>query len=468
MAGGPAVIKNNDYTIEFFQGPLLAPIRVEGLAGAYSALAEGVEGTSANAAAPAVREPYSFQWLDLDVDLGVSFPGSFSNTDFDNHGVNANGTFDQVNDFVYVNFGARLQLGDLGLSASGDLLSYTIHSGIHGTPALSLVSGRYHVLAAYALAHEQIAVGAGLRGVSMQLSPSQSSFDPEQLTFDAQATLTMTGVSPEAGVLVKPDNFPVRFGATVRAPVSGTTVSSEATTVGGVSRTGGLVVPDGITLPWEIETGFAVQVGPRPLNPSWRNPHDEEAPVHNTIEAARARRGAEYEEALAQASPGERDGLRASLDRQEEAIRVIEDARLKAESDRLLGDRTARFENWPRARILLVASALVTGASSHAVALEGFIDQRVESVGQQVTVSPRIGIEAEPIQDHVIARLGSYVEPSRFEGVDARQHFTFGADLKLLPWNMFGITPGQTWRFGAVLDVAPRYIDWGFAFGAWH
>jgi hypothetical protein len=106
--------------------------------------------------------------------------------------------------------------------------------------------------------------------------------------------------------------------------------------------------------------------------------------------------------------------------------------------------------------------------SNRAVALEGFLDQEVESVGQRVTVSPRAGIEAEPIANWVESRVGTYVEPSRFQNVAARQHFTFGGDLKLLPWNMFGLTQGQVWRVSLVLDVAQRYSDWGFAIGAWH
>jgi hypothetical protein len=33
---------------------------------------------------------------------------------------------------------------------------------------------------------------------------------------------------------------------------------------------------------------------------------------------------------------------------------------------------------------------------------------------------------------------------------------------------MFGLTRGQVWRVSGVLDVAPRYLDWGFSIGAWH
>jgi hypothetical protein len=419
-----------------------------------------------------VREPYSFKWFDYDLDVGVSFPGAYANTDFDDHGPpTTNGTFDRVNNFIYVNLGGQLQFGAVGVSLTSDFLRYTVAPAVAGKPGLSLISGRYHLNLAYGLAHDQVVVGVGLRGVSMQLSASGSVFNPQNETFNTSATLTMTGFSPEAGLVVKPDDLPVRFGATVRAPVTGTTLNTAADVTGGVSREGGadgLILPDQITLPWEFETGFAVQVGPRPLNPPWPNPHDEEAPVREYIDAARARRKQARDAAVAKASPAERQGLRAALEKQDEAIRKVEDARLDTESDRLMAARKARYENWPRAKILVVGSVLITGTSDKAVALEGFLDQQVESVGQRVTVSPRIGIEAEPIPNWVETRVGSYVEPSRFNDVAARQHFTFGGDLKLFGWNMFGLTPGQIWRVSFVLDVAQRYSDYGFALGAWH
>ena len=44
-------IFNNHYAVEFFQGPLLAPINVEALGGAATAVVDGVDGASSNAAA---------------------------------------------------------------------------------------------------------------------------------------------------------------------------------------------------------------------------------------------------------------------------------------------------------------------------------------------------------------------------------------------------------------------------------
>src|SRR5262249_1285975 len=59
-------ITNNNYAIELFQGPLIAPIRVTGVGGAYIALAEDTAGAAVNSASPAVRDAYSTTWFDYD------------------------------------------------------------------------------------------------------------------------------------------------------------------------------------------------------------------------------------------------------------------------------------------------------------------------------------------------------------------------------------------------------------------
>ena len=56
----------------------MAPARATGVGGAFAAYAEGVDAISSNAAAVAVRVPYSFDWIDFDLTLGISFPAPFS------------------------------------------------------------------------------------------------------------------------------------------------------------------------------------------------------------------------------------------------------------------------------------------------------------------------------------------------------------------------------------------------------
>jgi hypothetical protein len=64
---------------------------------------------------------------------------------------------------------------------------------------------------------------------------------------------------------------------------------------------------------------------------------------------------------------------------------------------------------------------------------------------------------------------GSYLEPSRFETSTPRLHGTFGLDVKLFPWNVFGLwPPDYVWRLGLGADVADRYNSWGVTIGGWY
>jgi hypothetical protein len=85
-----------------------------------------------------------------------------------------------------------------------------------------------------------------------------------------------------------------------------------------------------------------------------------------------------------------------------------------------------------------------------------------------VTASPRVGFESEPVVGYVRARVGSYLEPSRFVDGFARQHFTFGADVRLLPFSGWGLFGDQVWRVSVGADYAPRYANWALSLGAWH
>src|SRR5262249_29781789 len=146
---------------------------------------------------------------------------------------------------------------------------------------------------------------------------------------------------------------------------------------------------------------------------------------------------------------------RAEQDAGERSLRAIEDDHLEEESSRLRAVRKARFANWPREKILLLASLQVTGPSSRAISVEGFLDQRVETVGRVTTLTPRLGLEGEPLQNRMLLRAGTYVEPSRYDGATPRQHFTFGADVRLFPLDFWGLLPEANWKLGLFVDLAP-------------
>jgi len=441
---------------------------VTGLAGAMTAAAQAVEGVYNNAAAPGVREPFSMSWVDIDPSVGISLPGAYGNTDFDNRGENGNATTVQrTNRFLSFNAGIQVQLGPLAFNVLGDFLNYEVSSAI-GAP-VSLTLGRIHAVAAYAFLNNQLVLGAGARIAVLNLAESNTSLG---------ALVRMVGAAPQVGAIVKPNDLPWRLGLTVRAPVEaspfsfGTTPTSP---VNGVQQAGPFILPTRITEPWEVEAGVAYQLGPRPLNPQWIDPHDQERELVAAVEQRRRERAEAHRAHLASLSPPTTDAERTSqalhfeiLAREDEDARAAEDKELAEASVRLREARKARYLNWPREHLLMLASVLLTGPSADAVALEGFIDQRREIVGTSISVSPRFAVEAEPIPNLIRGRAGTYFEPSRFTDASHRQHFTFGGDLRLFSWNILGLVPQTTWRLSAFVDIAPRYQNFGITVGPWH
>jgi hypothetical protein len=236
-----------------------------------------------------------------------------------------------------------------------------------------------------------------------------------------------------------------------------------------------------VNLPWEVQVGAAIQLGPRPLNPQWINPRDEEATHRRQIAAARAARRVAQELELDAICDAEARAERArAFAVQEKFMRREENERFAETGKRLRDERRARYVNWPRERITVLVELLVSGPSADAIGLESYFAGQAALAqpvppptfdfrrsGQTVSYSPRLGFEGEPVANWLQTRFGTYIEPSRFGG-HARQHFTFGFDLKLAPWSGFGLFGDQIWRIGGVADLAPRYQSFGVSIGAWH
>jgi hypothetical protein len=447
-------------TIDLFQGPVLAPSRATGLSGAFAAYAEGVDAIDSNAAAVAVRAPYSLDWFDFDLTFGVGFPATFRRTDFDNDGA-VGFTY---NDFLFYTLGGQVEIGPWGVGLLGDFQRYDVVSAtsganLGGTETL----GRLHALVGRYFFGGRLSIGAGARIVTLSVDTTQDGGPTNQLTMD--------GVGPEIGVLVRPDYEPWRLGATFRAQVTGH--ASSGTDAAGTGTS--LLRPASISLPWELELGAAIQVGPRPLNPHWLDPQEQEERVRQQIDEDRSlRRAAQQAEIEGIAGEAPRSERREQLDYQESFVRRQEDEQLESARQSLLLERKARYANWPRERITVLLALLVSGKSDDAIGLEAFFAAQAGNAsssfkrsGQSVSYSPRLGLEGEPLPDRIQTRIGTYIEPSRF-GRIARQHFTFGFDVKLFPWSMFGIAGDQIWRIGGVTDLAPRYQSFGLSIGAWH
>jgi hypothetical protein len=393
---------------------------------------------------------------------GISLPGlggggASRTTDFDNHGDFGSIPTLSVNDFVDLNFGLTLQFGELGVAATGDLEQFTLTKSAVG--GLTMDIGRWKALGAYGLFDGQLVVGGGARILTMQIAEN-----------GGPTLLTMQGVAPDVGALWMPTGMQLRLGAAARAAVTSRPFGSESVTEdkSGVRRAGNYVLPEEVTLPWEVEFGGAYQLGPRPVNPGWENPRDQDAWLRQRIEDRRSERALLHEDELGALPPEARAARKRVIEADEAEQRAIEDHELEVLDKRLYAQRKARYENWPREKILLLASVLFSGASSNAVSLQGFLDQRAESVGRTLTVTPRLGMEGEPLRDLLTLRVGTYVEPSRYQEGTPRQHFTFGGDIRLFPLNFWGLLPPATWKLAFFIDLAPRYENYGIGIGNWH
>jgi hypothetical protein len=462
MATPGPTIQTNDYNVEVFQGPVLAPLRVTGLAGAYTAYAEGVDGIAANAAAPAVRFPHSFDTFDWDASFGIAFPATFRHTDFDNDG----NTGFVYEDFIFYTLGAMVQWGPVGAGALGDTQRYVItpRSTQQDEASSTLNLRRIDITTGWALLDHQLMLGAGARAAWLDIRTSTASLAADSL-------VSMTGVAPQFGMLLRPDFQPWRLGLTYRAQVRGDVGDRNAGAMDpdGVRRAAGLAIPASIYVPWEIRAGFALQLGPRPLNPRWIDPEKQERSARARVAAARrARAIARAQELQAIRDPRTQRQRATIIDEEEAYLREEEDTLLDQLEDQMREERRARFWNWPRQHILVVAEALVTGPTPNAVSVESLLSQNEKRAGQDPTVTPRLGIEAEPVVEHVKTRIGTYIEPSRFRGRAPRQHFTFGFDVRLFEFAGWGpLSPGHL-RISGMADLAPRYENFGASLGAWY
>jgi hypothetical protein len=468
LAAPPAAaqaFRDNRYSIDVFQGPVLAPSDVIGIAGAYAGYAEGIAGMVANAAAPAVREAHNVTWVSWDVSPSISIPFNVfgQRDDFDNSGSADHG----YTDFIYGTLGALLQVGRFGAGVNAEIQRYAVNPSDARSAKSDVILGKYHALLAYRFLGDQLMIGGGVRVATLSLTPH-----------DRETNLTMIGAGPEIGFLLRPDWQSFRIGVTFRGPVSGGELIGKSTTRSdGVKTAGGLVLPRDVVLPWELELGAAVQVGPRPINPEWLDPHAQEEALHTSFLIKRQERYMALAGELARLpDAASREARKKEFEAEEKAREEQDAVDEKRIAQSLEADRRARAWNWPREHLLLTVELLITGPVPEGVSLARFLAQNqstgdssvVGTSGARVSFSPRLGVETEPIPGRMHTRAGTYYEPSRLGDRVGRQHFTFGADLRLFTTTFWGLTAPTTYKVQTYADLSPRYQSVSVGLGVWH
>ncbi|MBI2896643.1 MAG: hypothetical protein HYY06_24005 [Deltaproteobacteria bacterium] len=444
-------IASSAYAIDVFVGPVLGSSRAVGLSGAFSSIAEGVEGLLWNPAAVANRYPYSLSWWDYDLDAGFLLPTGVAGTDFDNDGE----TSTDYRSFSVGLLGGALQFGYLGLGAEGAIQNYQVETrdetGAASVADALLVTA--HLDAAYALLHGQLVVGTGARVASLSLEGGAEDASLAQVR----------GVGLEVGLLVRPDGEPFRFSVVGR-----TDVREQGRDCSEDREAGGFFLPCQVVVPWEVQSGFSWMLGPKPYNPRWVNPNGVRDELRKTVDRRRAQRRLAAELRLAQAPPALYWQEAGRITAEETRTREAEEREIDREEARLERARKRALRRAPRRYLLLSADLALTGPVEGGVGIESFVQQVERRSGNTLSVTPRLGLEGEVWPDRLRLRGGSYLEPSRFDDQGSRPHGTFGLDLRLFYTTLWDVFARFGVRASGVIDVAPRYLQLAVSVGIWH
>jgi hypothetical protein len=421
--------------VDLFQGPVLATTRITGLAGAFTAIAEGTEGIAWNPTAASVRPAFSTTRDDYDLTVGVTLPASVRDTDFDNDG-RSGFAYDR---FVWATFGGILQHGPLGFGVIASFQNYEL--GLPGTgPVVIPGNGeeitsvivrmlRFDPVVSYAIIDEQVHFGVGLRVASFFGVGATRPNDGEQAE---RMLVSANTAGAQTGLLWAPRRTSVRVGFTARTPAVplGKVEGRIPANAEGDRVVGTLYLPQRLELPWELEGGVAIQLWKRHFNLPWTDedkvPAEEAEPHRRTLKSG-------------QREPPWR-GARRLL--------------------------KARYAALPRERVLLSTSLLLSGPVKNAVGVESMLSQAAHRSGERATLTVRAGVEAEVIPTWLVLRGGSYLEPSRFRSTKARVHGTGGFDLRVLESAVFGLyDEGTRFRVSGAVDAARDYFGWSIGAG---
>jgi hypothetical protein len=474
LPGEGQPIHTNDYSIDLYQGPVLSANRVIGLGGAFVAIADGVEGSAVNPAATAARTPYSYSHFDYDLGVGITFPSGIKNTDFWNSGHPTELPKSQSLDFLFFNLALQLQFGRWGFGLSTDFQQYSLLRGVDAIEdtkvdrlAAQIAIG--HLQIAHSFADGQLLLGLGMRTTGLSVTKEGAT------SVASQDLFSTVGTGFEAGFIWRPTDWQIRLGGAYHGGFNTqASPESQVFVIYPGDPNNELYLPTRVTLPWDLNIGFAAQIGPRPLNPRWVDPSSVLQPMRRYLEwraHERDRRIRNAEAArFSDETPRDRRRrvrkLRAEL-RAEEDLDDRERARVEKDLDRRLRQR---YHEQARFFVLVTTSLMISGSVKNAVGIESMLNRTVQRSGQRDTVSPHIGVETELIPHWLRLRGGSYLEPSRFDSnrKGARLHATFGFDQKIFPWDVFGAFPDDTeWRVGGSLDASRSYLGWGVSIGVW-
>lgn len=113
-----------------------------------------------------------------------------------------------------------------------------------------------------------------------------------------------------------------------------------------------------------------------------------------------------------------------------------------------------QFPLWQRPTIATCDVRIFGESPADANGGKSFVTQTFQPEGQKTIVTLHTGLEVESIPKVLRLRIGTYREPSRYDGISARMHITGGFELRLTKFNVWDNRP---LAISYAIDAADRY-----------
>lgn len=404
-------LEDGAYNLDLVSLPLLGGNNAIGMGGAYSAVGFGIDTVAYNPAAYAQRGAGDVDWFAWDYSVGFLFPSILTNTNYFDSPPDQTPSLDS---FLFFDAGLRLQFGPVG---TGLLIQSSVFDAKVNGQTMTVRARTARLGSGVELLQGQLVVAAGLRVPFFDLEspgPRGILLKLHQPGIEVGGTLGLFGQ-------------PWRLGFAFRSRVDSAPNVAPGTAPG-------IAFPALLVLPWEIEAGFAWQFGARPLNRKWQ--HMERPRVERQRVEAERRAGRVNEPPPTPRAPGQ---------------------------------PRPRRKDPTRERYYLVAmDVVIDGPTEDGQGLDAFLTQQSRPRGAHTSFALRFGTEMEPWPNRMKVRAGIYSESNRIQGVSPRVHGTFGFDVRLFEWDLFGVMDPFSIQLSTMVDVAYEYLNWGLGFSFWY
>ena len=160
-----------------------------------------------------------------------------------------------------------------------------------------------------------------------------------------------------------------------------------------------IYLPDNVALPWNVNVGAAVQLGPRPFNPRWLDPDEVVAQTKRYLRWRARERKRRRAFLLEKARKDGRNVAAAAkaIDAEYATEATLDNQHLDRVQARVRQELLDRERAMADFYVLISTQLLVTGPAKDAVGVESFLERVVNRSGEHTTYSPRLAVETELI-----------------------------------------------------------------------